>query len=298
MKNRKILIIDDDIQIGNLEQEVLEKEGYECIRAYSGTEAVLLLEKQKPDLIILDLMLPGLSGEEVLSKTKGIPVIVVSAKVSVDDKVSNIAHDLRTPLTAISGYLDLLEEEKTNEKVGRYLDIIRERTENLIQLTEELFRYSVITSTSDEMKLEKVSLRNELEVAIAGSYGLLTEKNITPEIELTDLKVERVLDSALLQRIFGNIISNAAKYSEGDLKIKLYDSGKIVFQNRALGLTKVEAEQLFDRFYTVNNAKESTGLGLSIAKMLTEKMGGKIYAEWENGIISIILIFYNVFTLY
>ena len=63
MKNRKILIIDDDIQIGNLEQEVLEKEGYECIRAYSGTEAVLLLEKQKPDLIILDLMLPGLSGE-------------------------------------------------------------------------------------------------------------------------------------------------------------------------------------------------------------------------------------------
>ena len=58
-------------------------------------------------------MLPGLSGEEVLSKTKGIPVIVVSAKVSVDDKVSNIAHDLRTPLTAISGYLELLEEEKT-----------------------------------------------------------------------------------------------------------------------------------------------------------------------------------------
>ena len=298
MKNRKILIVDDDIQIGNLEQEVLEKEGYECIRAYSGTEAVLLLEKQKPDLIILDLMLPGLSGEEVLSKTKGIPVIVVSANVSVDDKVSNIAHDFRTPLTAISGYLELIEEEKTNEKVGRYLDIIRERTENLIQLTEELFRYSVITSTSDEMKLEKVSLRNELEVAIAGAYGLLTEKNITPEIELTDLKVERVLDSALLHRVFGNIISNAAKYSEGDLKIKLYDSGKIVFQNRALGLTKVEAEQLFDRFYTVNNAKESTGLGLSIAKMLTEKMGGKIYAEWENGIISIILIFYNVFTLY
>ena len=194
----------------------------------------------------------------------------------MDDKVSNIAHDLRTPLTAISGYLELLEEEKTNENVGRYLDIIRERTENLIQLTEELFRYSVITSTSDEMKLEKVSLRNELEVAIAGAYGLLTEKNITSEIELTDLKVERVLDSALLHRVFGNIISNAAKYSEGDLKIKLYDSGKIVFQNRALGLTKVEAEQLFDRFYTVNNAKESTGLGLSIAKMLTEKMGGKI----------------------
>lgn len=84
----KILIIDDDIQIGNLEQEVLEREGYSCMRAYSGTEALLLLEKERPDLILLDLMLPGLSGEEVMEKLSGIPVIVVSAKVSIDDKVS------------------------------------------------------------------------------------------------------------------------------------------------------------------------------------------------------------------
>ena len=87
MKN-KILIIDDDIQIGNLEQEVLEREGYICYRAYSGTEAILLLEKQQPDLILLDLMLPGISGEDVLRRINGIPIIVVSAKVGIDDKVS------------------------------------------------------------------------------------------------------------------------------------------------------------------------------------------------------------------
>ena len=87
MKNR-ILIIDDDIQIGNLEQEVLEREGYICYRAYSGTEAILLLEKQQPDLILLDLMLPGISGEDVLRRINGIPIIVVSAKVGIDDKVS------------------------------------------------------------------------------------------------------------------------------------------------------------------------------------------------------------------
>ena len=87
MKNR-ILIIDDDIQIGNLEQEVLEREGYICYRAYSGTEAILLLERQKPDLILLDLMLPGISGEDVLRRINGIPIIVVSAKVGIDDKVS------------------------------------------------------------------------------------------------------------------------------------------------------------------------------------------------------------------
>ena len=83
-----ILIIDDDIQIGNLEQEVLEREGYICYRAYSGTEAILLLEKQQPDLILLDLMLPGISGEDVLRRINGIPIIVVSAKVGIDDKVS------------------------------------------------------------------------------------------------------------------------------------------------------------------------------------------------------------------
>lgn len=85
---KSILIIDDDIQIGNLEQEVLEREGYICYRAYSGTEAILLLEKQQPDLILLDLMLPGISGEDVLRRINGIPIIVVSAKVGIDDKVS------------------------------------------------------------------------------------------------------------------------------------------------------------------------------------------------------------------
>ena len=83
----QILIIDDDETIGNLEQEVLEREGYAVLRAYSGTEALLLLKNSRPDLILLDLMLPGLSGEEVLPHIKNIPVIVVSAKGAVQDKV-------------------------------------------------------------------------------------------------------------------------------------------------------------------------------------------------------------------
>lgn len=84
----RILIIDDDEAIGNLEQEVLERAGYHVLRAYSGTEALLLLNANCPDLILLDLMLPGLSGEEVLPRLQGIPVIVVSAKATVQDKVN------------------------------------------------------------------------------------------------------------------------------------------------------------------------------------------------------------------
>lgn len=85
MKN--IMLVEDDEYIGNMLAEALDAQGYRTTRAYSGTEAVLLLEKAKPDLILLDLMLPGLSGEEVLAKTDGIPVIVVSAKTDVDNKV-------------------------------------------------------------------------------------------------------------------------------------------------------------------------------------------------------------------
>lgn len=84
---KTIALVDDDSYIGDMLTEVLTKAGYACLRAYSGTEALLLFEKNRPDLILLDLMLPGLSGEEVLKKISGIPVIVVSAKGDVEDKV-------------------------------------------------------------------------------------------------------------------------------------------------------------------------------------------------------------------
>ena len=83
-----ILIIDDDIHIGNMLEEVLRLEGYQVSRAYSGTEALLALSTARPDLILLDLMLPGLSGEDVLPRIQGIPVIIMSAKVDTDSKVS------------------------------------------------------------------------------------------------------------------------------------------------------------------------------------------------------------------
>ena len=87
IKYKKILIVDDDASIGNMLEEMLIKEGYAVLRAYSGTEALLLLREDKPDLVLLDLMLPGLNGEEVLPHLKDIPVIVVSARADVEDKV-------------------------------------------------------------------------------------------------------------------------------------------------------------------------------------------------------------------
>ena len=87
---KKIMIIDDDVNIGNMLEETLHLEGYEVTRAYSGTEALLILKTDVPDLILLDLMLPGLSGEEILPKIENIPVIVLSAKTMVDTKVFDV----------------------------------------------------------------------------------------------------------------------------------------------------------------------------------------------------------------
>lgn len=82
-----IAVIDDDVYIGDLLEEILQREGYRVLRAYSGTEALYLLQQQRPDLVLLDLMLPGLSGEEVLPHLQGVPVIVLSAKADIQGKI-------------------------------------------------------------------------------------------------------------------------------------------------------------------------------------------------------------------
>ena len=205
--------------------------------------------------------------------------------------VTNISHDLRTPLTAICGYLDLLEQEPQSEKSGRYLAVIRERTDAMRSLTEELFRYSVITATADELDMQAVRLNDILEQSLAGFYGALSARGITPEIRMPEAAVIRELDAAALRRIFDNILSNAVKYSDGDLAVSLLPDGTVTFSNSAPSLSRVQAERLFDRFYTVETARNSTGLGLSIAKLLTEKMGGTITAEYESGHLQICIAF-------
>lgn len=194
--------------------------------------------------------------------------------MELKEAITNISHDLRTPLTAIYGYLELLKREEASETVKNYLDIIENRTVALRQLTEELFRYTVAASETEKLELEDIVINGILEESISSYYAVLKQHEIMPDISIPEKKVVRRLNREALVRIFGNIISNAVKYSDGDLRITLSEEGEIVFSNHAAGLTDVEVGKLFDRFYTVNNARKSTGLGLSIAKMLTEEIGG------------------------
>ncbi len=206
------------------------------------------------------------------------------------EAITNISHDLRTPLTAICGYLDLLEGEEKSADAERYLSIISGRAKALNSLTEELFRYSIDVS-SDNFELKQVDVGKVLEESLLSSYSLLKERNIEPQISISENKITKSLNEEALSRIFSNIISNAVKYSDGDLTVQLLDSGKVIFSNHASNLDKLSAQKLFNRFFTVESGRQSTGLGLSIAKLLTEKMNGKIWADYDNGIISICIIF-------
>ncbi len=228
-----------------------------------------------------------------LSKIRKLRIQYVNGDKELKEAITNISHDLRTPLTAIWGYLDLLErldEGEVSEDVSRYLVQIRERTECLKQLTEELFAYSLITSVP-ELTYEKVEINRAIEEAMVSFYGAFTQAGIEPHICICEKKIVKQLDKTALLRIFNNIISNAIKYSDGDFNVELNENGNIIFCNTANKLSAVEVGKLFDRFYTVDASRKSTGIGLSIARMLVERMSGSIEAEYRDGSLYIIVTF-------
>ena len=202
------------------------------------------------------------------------------------EAVVNISHDLRTPLTAISGYLQLLQGQELPPDTRRYLEQIGGRTQAMKRLTEELFRYSVVVS-EENLAREPVDLRRAVEEALLSFYGALEGRGIEPQVRLPETPVIRQLDPAAVNRVLGNILTNALKYSAGDLEVTLEESGRLTFSNAAPGLDPVAAGRLFDRFYTVEAARNSTGLGLSIAKELTQRMGGEMGAELHNGRLTV-----------
>ena len=205
--------------------------------------------------------------------------------------ITNISHDLRTPLTAIRGYLDLIEHKNLTEKQEGYLLFIDEKVKILTDLTEQLFNFSKSLDSYQDIKKQNVVLNSVLEETICASYDLFIQHNINPKIYITKEKIIKQIDESMLKRIFENIISNEIKYSDEFLEIKLNKSGKIIFRNKTKNLDKTSVEKIFDRYYTVENAKKSTGIGLSIAKQLVELNNGTISANYDDGYLMIEIYF-------
>ena len=204
---QSILIIDDDTTIGNLEQEVLERAGYAVLRAYSGTEAQMLLKNVRPNLILLDLMLPGLSGEDILPQIKGIPVIVVSAKAAVQDKVDLL----------LGGAADYLTKPfDTKELLARVA----------VRLREASHSASAATYTCGELMLDTSSH----EVQVGGVPVSLTRTEYAILKLLMQNAGQVLAKSVLLDRISADTpdcTENSLKTHISNLRGKLRDaSGK------------------------------------------------------------------------
>lgn len=201
--------------------------------------------------------------------------------------ITNISHDMRTPLTAINGYVELMKESEKNNKQEKYIKIVERKTKDLIELTEQLFDFSKTMDIGMKINKEKCCINEILEETIANYYIIFKEKNIEPQIEITANRIYKIIDRNTIVRVFENILSNIIKYSSGNCKIILNEDGKIIFSNKATSLDATSVKKIFNRYYTVENAKKSTGLGLSIAKQLIELNEGNIVARYEQGYLII-----------
>lgn len=187
-----IVVIDDDVYIGDLLEKVLTQEGYSVLRAYSGTEAVLLLSQCHPDLVLLDLMLPGLSGEEVLPKIREIPVIVISAKIDVEDKVKMLMDGADDYLTKPFDIQELLARimvqlrKKSIVKEQQYLyfdEILLDTQSRDVQVNGNFVKL-----TKTEYAILKLLMQNEKQV-ITKSVMLDRISEDTPDCMESSLKV-------------------------------------------------------------------------------------------------------------
>lgn len=197
--------------------------------------------------------------------------------------ITNISHDLRTPLTSISGYVDLLKTQKGKERQEEYLNIIDRKTSDLIVLTEQLFDYSKTMDISPKIEKSNLCLNEILEETLANYYILFKENNIEPTINITSKQIYKMVDRNAIIRIFENILSNVIKYSNGKFNVTLNEKGEIIFSNKSTMLDATTVNKIFNRYFTVEDAKKSTGLGLSIAKQLVELNNGNISAKFLSG---------------
>lgn len=210
-----IAIIDDDIHIGNMLEEVLRREKYNVIRAYSGTEAIYMLNDNMPDLILLDLMLPGLSGEELLPKIKGVPVIVLSAKVDVDSKVNLLmsgASDYMTKPFEIKELLARIAVQLRKKETVATSDMLVCNELKLNQTSHEVtYAGESVKLTKTEYAILKVLMINVNQV-MAKSVILdkiceesqdCTEDSLKQHISNLRIKLKNVSDKDMIEAIWG-----------------------------------------------------------------------------------------------
>lgn len=214
----------------------------------------------------------------------------------IRESISNMSHDLRTPLTSIMGYLQMIKSEKSSEADKKeYMDIVEKRTKSLQQLISSFYDLSRMEGNEYNFNYKKVNLSSILCENIAVFYNDFRNNNIEPIIEIDENVKDIISDDGAINRIFSNLIINMIKHGENFVKITLRQENDVIiteFINKATRLTQENVDKLFDRFYTVDNSRsdKNTGLGLYITRIMVEKLGHSISSIIDNGYLKIEII--------
>lgn len=210
----------------------------------------------------------------------------------ISDTYTNLSHDIRTPLTSLDGYFQLLQDSEDEEEKKRYLNIIWERIHSLKDMLEELFMFTKLKNESYHLELEKCCINKILKETVFSYYEDWKAQGIEPEINITEELLHILGNEKGLRRVIQNIIKNGLDHGEKSIKIELYQKADGVFlgiSNRVANLKEIDPTQVFERFYKADAArsKNSTGLGLSIAKELVVRMNGRIEAKVKEDVFEI-----------
>ena len=210
--------------------------------------------------------------------------------------IRNISHDLRTPLTSSLGYVSLmLESDMTEEEKRKNLKVVEERLKRLSELIDAFFEFSKILSDNKKIELEEINLVYVIEKAISNHYEDFSKDKRRIDFKANKRKVIIKSNCLMLLRILDNLIRNAYKHSDGDLRIEVHQDGdkiKIYFVNNLL-YNDLDVDRMFDEFYTVDisRTKGNTGLGLAIAKEFVMQLKGNIKAKKRKREINIVIEF-------
>lgn len=202
----------------------------------------------------------------------------------IADTYTNLSHDIRTPLTSLDGYFQLLEASSDEETRKRYLKIIQERIQSLKEMLEELFTFTKLKNDSYQLELTKCCMNRILKEIVFSYYDEWMRIGITPNISITEELLYLNGNVQGLRRVIQNIIKNGLDHGKSKIKIVLTraaDHMVLKISNQVLHPEEIDASQVFERFYKADAARNrtSTGLGLSIARELVLRMGGEIRAD-------------------
>lgn len=260
------------------------------------------LQEQETNMLITKEINWGHTGElvrllnELLQKRKKEQEEYLRKEQMIADTYTNLSHDIRTPLTSLDGYFQLLEHAEKEEERQRYLRIIQERIVSLKEMLEELFTYTKLQNETYELKLERINVGQVLKETMFSYYDNWVSHGITPQFHLTDIPVVIQGNAQALRRVIQNIIKNVLDHGNKEIEVCLTKQGermKLMFRNQMEEGEEIEVSRVFDRFYKADQArsKSSTGLGLSIAKGFVLKMNGDIRAEQKDEWFEIVIEF-------